>query len=70
MMKWRTHEGFGTSLYSHSQLAAVIRCLRNQERPHRRKTLREEYPDSVRKFNVVGRETVAELPAPGEPKWL
>ena len=45
-------EGFGAFPYAHSQLDAVIRYIRDQERHHTKKTFREEYLDFLEKFRV------------------
>jgi putative transposase len=51
--RFEWQEGFGAFSYSHSQLAIVIRYIRNQERHHARLTFREEYLQLLKKFNVV-----------------
>jgi putative transposase len=49
-------EGFGAFSYSHSQLTAVIRYIRDQEKHHRRKTFRDEYLEMLEKFQVPHEE--------------
>jgi REP element-mobilizing transposase RayT len=45
-------EGFGAFSYSRSQLDAVIRYIRNQQKHHARKSFREEYVELLEKFGV------------------
>ena len=45
-------EGFGAFSYSHSQLTEVIRYIQNQVEHHTRRGFREEYLDSLTKFEV------------------
>ena len=45
-------EGFGAFSYSRSQLDAVIRYIKNQQKHHARKTFREEYVQLLEKFEV------------------
>ena len=45
-------EGFGAFSYSHSQLAAVIAYIRDQEKHHARSTFREEYLKFLRRYQV------------------
>ena len=44
--------GFGAFSYSHSQLDAVVRYIKNQEAHHSRQTFREEYLEFLKRFNV------------------
>lgn len=46
-------EGFGAFSYAHSQLAAVIHYIQNQEEHHRHKGFREEYVEFLEKFQVA-----------------
>lgn len=45
-------EGFGAFSYSKSQLAVVVNYIQNQEIHHQKKTLRAEYIDFLKKFEV------------------
>jgi hypothetical protein len=45
-------EGFGAFSYSRSQLATVIRYIKNQQQHHAKKSFREEYVELLEKFNV------------------
>ena len=45
-------EGFGGFSYSRSQIDAVIRYIRDQQRHHMRRTFREEYLELLRKFQI------------------
>jgi putative transposase len=45
-------EGFGAFSYSRSQIDAVIRYIRDQQRHHTRRTFREEYLELLRKFEI------------------
>ena len=45
-------EGFGAFSYSHSQLDAVIRYIKNQQEHHRHTTFQEEYLEFLKRFNV------------------
>jgi len=46
-------EGFGAFSYSHSQLGAVARYIRNQQAHHTRRSFKEEYFALLRKFDVA-----------------
>ena len=48
--EWQT--GFAAFSYAHSQLAAVARYIKNQEKHHSRQTFREEYLAFLERFNV------------------
>jgi putative transposase len=45
-------EGFGAFSYSRSQLGAVIRYIKNQQKHHAKKSFREEYVELLEKFSV------------------
>jgi REP element-mobilizing transposase RayT len=45
-------EGFGAFSYSRSQLGAVIRYIKNQQKHHTTKSFREEYVQLLEKFGV------------------
>ena len=45
-------EGFGAFSYGHSQLGAVIRYIRNQEKHHARLTFRDEYVQFLKRFEI------------------
>lgn len=45
-------EGFGAFSYSRSQLDAVVRYIKNQQKHHARKSFREEYVELLEKFGV------------------
>jgi REP element-mobilizing transposase RayT len=45
-------EGFGAFSYGHSQLAGVIRYVRNQPEHHARKSFRDEYLQLLKRFEV------------------
>jgi putative transposase len=46
-------EGFGAFSYAHSQLDAVVRYIRNQEKHHGRRSFRDEYMTLLRKFDIA-----------------
>ena len=46
-------EGFGAFSYSHSQLDAVIKYIRNQEAHHRKQAFKDEYLALLRKFRIA-----------------
>ena len=46
-------EGFGAFSYSHSQLDSVIRCIRNQEKHHAKKSFKNEYLTMLKKFDIA-----------------
>lgn len=48
--EWQT--GFGAFSYSHSQLTNVINYIKNQEDHHKTKTLKEEYLDFLKAFEI------------------
>jgi putative transposase len=45
-------EGFGSFSYSRSQLNAVVRYIKNQQKHHARRSFREEYIKLLEKFGV------------------
>lgn len=45
-------EGFGAFSHSRSQLDAVVRYIKNQQKHHARKTFREEYVQLLERFEV------------------
>ncbi len=45
-------EGFGAFSYSRSQIDAVIRYIRDQQKHHARRTFREEYIELLRRFEI------------------
>ncbi len=45
-------EGFGAFSYSYSQLASVIRYIRNQQKHHATKSFRVEYLEFLTKYKV------------------
>jgi len=53
-VKGRFHwqEGFGAFSYSRSQLDAVIRYVKNQQKHHQRQSFRDEYVKLLDKFDV------------------
>lgn len=46
-------EGFGAFSYSHSQLSTVMEYIRNQVNHHERKTFRQEYLVSLKKYQIA-----------------
>ena len=48
--EWQT--GFAAFSYTHSQLGAVVRYIKNQEAHHRRRTFKEEYLEFLRRYDV------------------
>lgn len=46
-------EGIGAFSYSRSQLDAVIRYIRNQQKHHAKKTFRQEYEELLEKFDIA-----------------
>jgi len=50
--KFKWQQGFGAFSYGHSQIDAVVKYIRNQEKHHAKKTFKEEYLDLLKKFNV------------------
>jgi len=52
MGKFKWQVGFGAFSYSRSQLDALVKYIKNQEKHHMRKTFREEYLEILKRFNV------------------
>jgi putative transposase len=50
--KFHWQEGFGAFSYAHSQMNAIIKYRKNQERHHARKSFKEEYKEILEKFKV------------------
>lgn len=50
--KFNWQKGFGAFSYGHSQMDAVVKYIRNQEKHHAKKTFREEYLEMLEKFEV------------------
>lgn len=50
--KFEWQEGYGAFSYSKSHIPAVIKYIENQEAHHARKSLREEYLDFLKKFEI------------------
>ena len=50
--RFNWQEGFGAFSYGHSQLADVIRYVQNQDRHHSNKTFKQEYLDTLKRFDV------------------
>ncbi len=50
--KFNWQEGFGAFSYGHSQIDAVVKYIKSQEKHHAKKTFREEYLKMLNKFNV------------------
>jgi len=50
--KFEWQEGFGAFSYSHSSLDNVIRYINSQKEHHRQKSFKEEYFETLRKFDV------------------
>jgi putative transposase len=50
--KFSWQEGFGSFLYSHSQIDQVYQYILNQEGHHQRKTFKEEYLEFLHKFEI------------------
>jgi putative transposase len=50
--KFHWQEGFGAFSYAHSQMNAIIKYIKNQERHHARKSFKEEYKEILEKFKV------------------
>jgi REP element-mobilizing transposase RayT len=44
--------GFGAFSYSHSQIDAVVKYIKNQEQHHKKKTFRQEYIEFLNKHDV------------------
>jgi len=45
-------EGYGAFSYGHSQLDTIIRYIQNQEQHHRRRSFKDEYLASLKKFEI------------------
>ncbi len=45
-------EGYGAFSYSHSHIDRVVKYILNQEKHHERKTFRQEYLETLKKFEV------------------
>src|SRR5438132_12440202 len=50
--RFNWQEGFGAFSYSRSQLDAVIRYLKNQQKHHQRQSFRDEYLKLLNRFEV------------------
>ena len=50
--KFVWQEGYGAFSYGKSQMNDVITYIENQEKHHKKKTLREEYIDFLKKFEI------------------
>lgn len=50
--KFSWQEGFGAFSYSQSQISRVSKYIENQETHHKKKTVREEYLDFLKAFNI------------------
>src|SRR6185369_13504123 len=50
--KFSWQEGYGAFSYSHSHIESVYNYILNQERHHRIKSFKEEYPDMLTKFAI------------------
>jgi len=50
--RFNWQEGFGAFSYSRSQLDAVIRYVKNQQKHHQRLSFRDEYVKLLDKFDV------------------
>ena len=50
--KFNWQEGFGALSYSRSHIDAVIKYILHQEEHHRKKTFKEEYLESLKKYEV------------------
>ena len=50
--RFNWQEGFGAFSYSRSQLDAVIRYVKNQQKHHQRLSFRDEYVELLDKFEV------------------
>ncbi|MDP2336754.1 MAG: IS200/IS605 family transposase [Bacteroidota bacterium] len=51
-LKFDWQKGYGTFTYSHSQIDAVVKYIRNQETHHQKKSFREEYLEILRKNEI------------------
>jgi REP-associated tyrosine transposase len=54
--KFSWQEGYGAFSYGHSQLDTIIRYIENQEKHHRRRSFKEEYPASLKKYDIAFEE--------------
>ncbi len=50
--KFYWQEGFGAFSYSRSQIDAVVKYIRNQEKHHAKKSFKDEYCEFLQKFEV------------------
>lgn len=50
--KFDWQKGYGAFSYSHSQIDAVIKYVKNQETHHQKRTFREEYLEILRKNEI------------------
>ncbi|MDA3942473.1 MAG: IS200/IS605 family transposase [Bacteroidetes bacterium] len=50
--KFNWQEGYGAFSYSHSQIDSVVKYIMNQKEHHKKYTLREEYLDFMKKFEI------------------
>src|SRR5882762_3109574 len=50
--RFNWQEGYGAFSYGHSQLDTIIRYIRNQEKHHRRRSLKDEYLAWLKKFEI------------------
>lgn len=50
--KFNWQEGFGAFSYSKSQITTVIDYILNQEEHHKKTTFKQEYVDSLQKFEI------------------
>ena len=50
--RFEWQKGFSAFSYSHSQLDAVVRYIKNQEKHHSQKTFREEYLELLDLFGI------------------
>jgi putative transposase len=54
--KFCWQEGYGAFSYSHSQIAYVYDYILNQEEHHRKRAFKDEYIDTLRKFEIEHNE--------------
>jgi REP element-mobilizing transposase RayT len=45
-------KGYGAFSYGHSQIDAVVKYIKNQEKHHAKKSFKEEYIEMLERFNV------------------
>lgn len=50
--RFEWQKGFGAFSYSHSQINAVVKYIKNQESHHKKRTFKEEYLELLKRFNV------------------